>query len=101
MAARSGADQLPGGSVPFVVPDALTKMRSGEANPARASGAAAWSDAAVICPWVLYQSYGDTRLLEEQYESMSGIYSPWPPQLGLCLAWLAAQLSPAPGTDHC
>jgi alpha-L-rhamnosidase len=66
------ADQLPDGSVPFVVPDALTKMRSGEVNPARASGAAAWSDAAVICPWTLYLCYGDTRLLEEQYESMAG-----------------------------
>jgi alpha-L-rhamnosidase len=65
------ADQLPDGSVPFVVPDALTIMRSGEANPARASGAAAWSDAAVICPWTLYLCYGDARLLEEQYESMA------------------------------
>jgi alpha-L-rhamnosidase len=66
------ADQLPNGSVPFVVPDALTKMRSGEPNQSRASGAAAWGDAAVICPWTIYLCYGDTRLLEEQYESMTG-----------------------------
>jgi alpha-L-rhamnosidase len=66
------ADQRADGSVPFVAPDALTKMRSGEVNPARASGAAAWSDAAVICPWTIYLCYGDARLLEEQYESMAG-----------------------------
>lgn len=66
------ADQLPNGSVPFVVPDALTKMRSGEPNPAPATGAAAWSDAAVICPWTIYLCYGDARLLEEQYQSMAG-----------------------------
>jgi alpha-L-rhamnosidase len=66
------ADQLPNGSVPFVVPDVITKFRSLEMNPAGASGAAAWSDAAVICPWTIYLCYGDTRLLEEQYESMAG-----------------------------
>ena len=66
------ADQLPNGSVPFVVPDVITKTGSGELNPPRASGAAAWSDAAVICPWTIYLCYGDTRLLEEQYTSMAG-----------------------------
>jgi alpha-L-rhamnosidase len=65
------ADQLPDGSVPFVVPDALTKMRLGEVSPPGASGAAAWSDAAVICPWTIYLCYDDTRLLAEQYESMA------------------------------
>jgi alpha-L-rhamnosidase len=66
------ADQRASGSVPFVVPDALTKMRSGEVNQLRAAGAAAWGDAAVICPWTIYLCYGDSRLLEEQYESMAG-----------------------------
>ena len=28
-------------------------------------GAAAWSDAGVICPWVVYQHYGDLRLLKQ------------------------------------
>ena len=27
-------------------------------------------DAAVICPWTLYLTYGDKRILEEQYASM-------------------------------
>ena len=48
--------------VPHVVPNVLGNK----------DGAAAWSDAAVIIPWVLYETYGDTRILEEQYESMKG-----------------------------
>ena len=34
------------------------------------AGAAAWGDAAVICPWTLFLCYGDKRVLEEQYDSM-------------------------------
>ena len=26
----------------------------------------------MICPWTIYLCYGDTRMLEEQYESMVG-----------------------------
>lgn len=33
-------------------------------------GAAAWGDAATIIPWTMYLVYGDTKILEEQYESM-------------------------------
>ena len=29
-----------------------------------------WGDAAVICPWTIYQVYGDKRVLEQQYDSM-------------------------------
>jgi len=58
------ADQNDKGSVPFVVPDVLT-------TPERfAGGSAAWADAAVIIPWTMYLSYGDTRVLETQYPSM-------------------------------
>jgi len=49
------------GVVPFVVPN----MIDGQAVPA-----AAWGDAAVIVPWVLYQRYGDTGILAAQYDSM-------------------------------
>jgi alpha-L-rhamnosidase len=59
------ADQYPNGSVPHVIPDALTRP----GNPA--AGAAGWADAAVIIPWTLYQSYGDRRVLAEQYTSMT------------------------------
>lgn len=58
------ADQLPSGSIPFVVPDVL----STEDKPA--AGAAGWGDAATIIPWNVYLAYGDKRILEVQYSSM-------------------------------
>ncbi len=30
----------------------------------------AWADAGVICPWTLWQAYGDTRVIEECWEPM-------------------------------
>jgi alpha-L-rhamnosidase len=54
------ADQGNDGSVPFVIPNVLGPGAS-----------AAWSDSAVIIPWTLYLSYGDRRILEEQYDSMA------------------------------
>jgi alpha-L-rhamnosidase len=51
------------GVVPFFVPDTAPKPRS---NPP----AAAWGDAAVIVPWVLYQRFGDKGILETQFKSM-------------------------------
>lgn len=59
------ADQFENGSVPHVIPDALTRPGS------PAAGAAGWADAAVIVPWTLYLSYGDRRILETQYPSMT------------------------------
>jgi alpha-L-rhamnosidase len=59
------ADQYDTGSVPFVVPDVL----GGPGRPA--GGAAGWADAAVVIPWTMYLSYGDTRVLEKQYPSMT------------------------------
>ncbi|WP_211217410.1 glycoside hydrolase family 78 protein [Neolewinella persica] len=56
------ADQRPNGMVTHVVPD----MWDGK------GGATAWGDAAVVVPWTVYQSYGDTRILKEQYESIKG-----------------------------
>jgi alpha-L-rhamnosidase len=50
-----------GDMVPFYVP----KIKSEPISPA-----AAWGDAAVIVPWVLYQRYGDVGILAEQFESM-------------------------------
>ena len=31
----------------------------------------AWGDAGVICPWTIYQVYGDTRILERHYDGMA------------------------------
>jgi alpha-L-rhamnosidase len=59
------ADQLDSGAVPHVVPDVLTRPE----RPAAAS--AGWADAAVIIPWNMYLSYGDRRVLETQYPSMT------------------------------
>ena len=35
-------------------------------------GTPAWADAGVIVPWVLYQTYGDRRILERNIDSMMG-----------------------------
>ncbi|MEM1137419.1 MAG: glycoside hydrolase family 78 protein [Bacteroidota bacterium] len=53
-------DQI-NGSVPHVIPNVL-----GE----KAHGSAGWADAATIIPWTMYLAYGDTAVLEAQYESM-------------------------------
>ncbi|MBE7179061.1 MAG: family 78 glycoside hydrolase catalytic domain, partial [Mucilaginibacter polytrichastri] len=57
------ADQLANGSIPFVVPNVL-----GDG----ASGSAGWADVATIMPWNMYLFYGDSRILERQYDSMKG-----------------------------
>ncbi|MBY3620949.1 family 78 glycoside hydrolase catalytic domain [Acinetobacter sp. CUI P1] len=54
------ADQEEDGRVPHVIPDV----------PAAGYGSAAWGDASVICPWTLYECYGDIRVLKTQYPSM-------------------------------
>ncbi len=58
------ADQKPNGSIPFVIPDVLSRGSSG------GGGATGWADAGVVIPWTLYLTYGDTRILETQYASM-------------------------------
>ena len=57
------ADQYKNGAIPWVIPDVLS---SGD----RGAGATGWADAGVIIPWTLYLAYGDTRVLEAQYQSM-------------------------------
>jgi len=37
---------------------------------AMGDGTAAWGDAGVICPWTVYQVYGDKRVIERHYKSM-------------------------------
>jgi hypothetical protein len=55
------AEQTAKGVVPFIVPNIL---------PLSPLPAAAWGDAAVIVPWVLYQRYGNKGILAAQVESM-------------------------------
>ncbi len=55
------ADQTEDGVVPFIIPNII----DGEVIPT-----AAWGDAAVFVPWVLYQRFGDSGILATQFESM-------------------------------
>ena len=54
------ADQGRDGCVPHVIPN-ISDDRG---------GSSAWSDAAVICPWEIYRTYGDKKILEDQFDSM-------------------------------
>ena len=56
------AAQREDGGVPVVIPDVIDV---GVIPPG-----AAWGDAAVICPWQIYLTYGDREVLSEQLESM-------------------------------
>ncbi|WP_145148626.1 alpha-L-rhamnosidase [Paenibacillus xylanexedens] len=62
------ADQGEDGGIPFFVPDLRSSTSEGWGDTSHSS--AAWGDAAVICPWTIYEMYGDARLLAEQYGSM-------------------------------
>jgi len=54
--------QFPDGAYPAVAPNP-SAWSIGDGGPA-------WADAGVICPWTIYQCYGDIRLLEARYASM-------------------------------
>ena len=60
------AEQREDGAVSHFVPNAglFTK------DPALFCGGSAWADAAAICPWQLYQAYGDKALLREHLPMM-------------------------------
>jgi alpha-L-rhamnosidase len=69
------ADQYEDGSIPHVIPnvlpDSVTYVAENRSARRRPAGAAGWADAAVIIPWEIYRSYGDQRILEQQYDSMA------------------------------
>lgn len=52
--------QFPDGSFADVAPDLL----GGHGN-------VAWGDAGVICPYVIYRTYGDTRVIERHWDEMA------------------------------
>ncbi|HEY5967159.1 MAG TPA: family 78 glycoside hydrolase catalytic domain [Chitinophagaceae bacterium] len=56
------ADQRPSGKVPHVIPNVLQP---------EAGASAGWADAATIIPWNMYLAYGDKKILETQYNSMT------------------------------
>jgi alpha-L-rhamnosidase len=67
-----------GGIVPVVVPNVINSS---------AFGAAAWGDAAVIVPWILYQRFGDRAILSAQFESMCAWVDWIASQAGETLLW--------------
>ncbi|MDB6079253.1 MAG: Alfa-L-rhamnosidase [Akkermansiaceae bacterium] len=52
-------DQLTTGAVPDVAPQVTVSY-----------GTPAWADAVVICPWTIYQAYGDKQILANNYAAM-------------------------------
>jgi len=54
------ADQKENGHVPAVIPAVFDNEWA----------SAAWGDAACVCPWQLYLTYGEKQVLEEQFNSM-------------------------------
>ncbi|MGD8413758.1 MAG: family 78 glycoside hydrolase catalytic domain, partial [Candidatus Latescibacterota bacterium] len=69
------ADQLDNGSVPWVIPDVLVGDEiSNDSNSSEEGsfghGATGWGDAAVVVPWVMYETYGDEKVLADQFDSM-------------------------------
>lgn len=57
--------QADDGAFPDVAPDVLTPLLP------HCKGNAAWADAGVIIPWQIYWHYGNTRILEENYDAMA------------------------------
>lgn len=57
-------EQQPDGAVFGVVPDAFFKIEY------ETRKSAAWGDAACICPWEIYQAYGDLELLRTHFPMM-------------------------------
>lgn len=64
------ADQFAGGGIPHVIPNVLSGGDFDAGTVAMEQCSAAWGDAAVICPWQIYQTYGDEEILREQFDSM-------------------------------
>ncbi len=63
---QSAAD----GRVPFVIPDPMKYMEHPKHFP-QPETTAVWSDAAVWVPWALWQAYGNSEVLADQFESMA------------------------------
>ena len=57
--------QCPDGGIPCVAPTIPHMTESPFYD-----GGAGWSDAIIICPWTIYQYYGDIEVLKENYDSM-------------------------------
>ena len=57
------ASQLENGCIPTIAPEYVRFDSGFEDTPE-------WGSAFIICPWYIYQWYGDRRLIEEHYPAM-------------------------------
>jgi alpha-L-rhamnosidase len=83
------AEQRELGVVPVYVPFVDLSFALPEQAPQDAFTApiAAWGDAAVIVPWVLYERFGDRELLAAQFPSMQGWVDAVVARTGGTLLW--------------
>ena len=58
------------GVIPYVVPDPLKYLDIPVEITTAPESTAVWSDAGVWVPWDLYEAYGDSAVLEAQFDSM-------------------------------
>jgi alpha-L-rhamnosidase len=74
-------EQGSNGAVPRVIPDLYTPRQSGPKT-----GIAGWGDASTIIPMGLFETYGDTAILQRQYPSMA--------------AWVRYEMGQLDPNDH-
>ena len=55
------------GGVPCVVPNDLVGVQIKPGQP-QYDGGPAWADATLICPWTIYQCFGDQGILSDNYD---------------------------------
>ena len=61
-------DQTVAGAIPHVIPDNINNRQDYITGKIECS--AAWADAVTICPWQIYLSYADKKLLEKMLPAM-------------------------------
>lgn len=72
----------PEGIFPCIAPyqpgeKAIEKLKKGEKTEPKiqrdktTGGVAGWSDAGVVCPWMVYRKYGDRRILAKTYDAVA------------------------------
>lgn len=64
------ADQAPDGGIPHVIPNILQQKDFEGGTVEMDPCATGWADAATVCPWQLYITYGDRDILRDQFDTM-------------------------------
>ncbi|MDH6484562.1 alpha-L-rhamnosidase [Streptomyces sp. SAI-127] len=63
-------DQLDDGRIANFSPDGRRAKLRTDRRLDMMTGSAGWGDAIVLVPWVLYETYGDSRVLAENWDAM-------------------------------